>query len=101
MRPLAVFLLLGLVSICIWHSRQGDYTVIWQLFEAREKAEFTRRFIKGTYHPFDEKAIRTLCANTTWIDGLIFSNENFSGGLTNCQITTINYIRLAIIAGGI
>lgn len=104
---LVVFLLV-LITVCLWKSSSSRHYELRQgFYKTYQKAKFGQKqvFINTVTDttidgPFDNSAIKNLCASRNWNDGLIAQCGTPQGGVSNVRNVFLNCVRYAIEAGG-
>lgn len=104
LRP-KVFVALFLIASSTWYlsqSRQDDEVIRpFSHLQQSPKESFIETALRTTVgDKFDNTAIKALCANTTWTDGLIFQCDPPKGGIGNVENFVLSCVRFAIEAGG-
>lgn len=83
------------------HKVYGDFQQIYRKVRYKQKQTFINSAIQTAIDgPFDNHAIRDLCANKNWTEGLIAVCRAPQGGVGNVRNVFLNCVRYAIEAGG-
>jgi hypothetical protein len=100
--------LLVFVIVCLYKissSRHDeirhDFHKVYQKVKLGQKQVFVNTATQTTVDgPFDNTAIKNLCASRNWTEGLITQCGTPQGGVSNVRNVFLNCVRYSIEAGG-
>jgi len=103
LKVVAAFLTLVFILSSIFHI-QAPHKTIYNSVVLGKKNTFVKAFLESDYGGYrignGSVALKTLCAQTQWAEGIIFQCEPPQGGVVNVRNAILNCVRLAIDVGG-
>lgn len=104
-RKTAIFLLVSFISLITFSYistiRSETFIYHYNHYKFSSKQVYVEAALSTSVDgPFDDSSLRVLCANTTWVPGIIFSCTSPKGDGAEMRNAVLTCVRFAIEGGG-